>query len=989
MVSVLTTEETRLVDVVRTAGYILIALLNAFVIVVLAGSRGPQLGWLAGSFFAVLLFAQLLRRKKLRLGLTLGWIGLGVVAGALLVLLNTSDAPVFDRLRQLPVLNRLSTAFKFDEGTNAVRSLIWQGALNLATPHDAISFPDGTSDRFNIIRPLIGYGPESMYVAYNRYYPPDLAHFEARNASPDRSHNETWDALVITGLIGFLAYMLLFGSYFYYGFKWIGLVGSKFERILFPLLLILGGAISVVVFAAAVGWHALGVGVAFGVAAGLILYLIVSALINVFGKDEGTLRVNLSLRDQVMLIALVSAVMAHFIEIHLGIAIASTRTLFWAFTAMTLVLGMGWLDDSKRPASEAQVEGTEAVAEPAPADPPGAAGARPATAKSPATKPAGAAKPRPSSTGATRTTRSQRRVQQQAGSERRSSRGFLLPGWFNAVAVSGLFLGLILGILAFDFITNADRNTVVGRVFFDALTVVRGEPAYGVLGMVAITWILGAVLLVGDAHRSGTLGIPATNNLKPLAAALALCLSVSALVCVAFGTFVAGRLVDFVSARQNTVDTILGIAQQLAAFPAYLYVLIGIVMVLSAFLLRREEPVTVTKAMTPTGLAVLLVALPVGLWTMSTSNLQPIAADIVYKQAAPWDQQGAAILQPGTNVQGWDVAIEHYRKAIQLAPNEDFYYLWLGRALLEKAKTTQNVEALRSWPEDVPFTKVIDDGLQNWNRLPNSLPSAMMSREDLLTAARVILSEARVINPLNTDHSANLARMWRQAGDIATDPAVKQQRYDTSSKEYATATTLSPNNAQLWNEWASLYLYSLNDPAIGQAKLEHSLSIDDRFDQTYLLRGELLMQEAQQIDQQRLQAAQLLASIPATDTAKLEEAKAAQQAADDAFRAKLREARVQFTGAISANLDALQAYNVVTYIDQQLGDLTSAISVTLALLDRSPADWTGYKNLALLYRDANQPDLAREAARRAIELAPQDQQAGLQSLLDQLALPKP
>ena len=52
---------------------------------------------------------------------------------------------------------------------------------------------------------------------------PSLANVEARNASPDRSHNETWDSLVITGVVGFLAYMLLFGSVFYFGFLWIGL----------------------------------------------------------------------------------------------------------------------------------------------------------------------------------------------------------------------------------------------------------------------------------------------------------------------------------------------------------------------------------------------------------------------------------------------------------------------------------------------------------------------------------------------------------------------------------------------------------------------------------------------------------------------------------------------------------------------------------------------------------------------------------------------
>ncbi len=1005
--SVLTSDEVRLVDVVRTAGYILIALMNGFVVMALSGSRGPQLGMLAGLFFIVLLLAQLLRRKKLRLLLTLGWIGAGLAGGVFLVLLNMPDFKAFDGLRQMPILGRLGTALSFTEGTNAVRNLIWEGASELVAPHDPLVFPEQPSGSFmicagpdnkdacNAIRPLIGYGPESMYVAYNRFYPPELAHFEARNASPDRSHNETWDALVITGVFGLLAYMFLFGSFFYFGFKWIGLVRTRFEKILFPSLLVAGSVVSVIVFVGAVGSSALGVGVAFGVALGLLVYLIVSALINTFGKSGSEMRSDMRLRDQVMVIALLSAVMAHFIEIHLGIAIASTRTHFWAFAAMMVVLGMGWLNDSRvaAPADSAtaggQSAGASAASPPAPGAAPGAGSAVAAKSRAAEASPAAVASRR-------------RRRAAQSGkpgglpynqaavpSDRKSSSGLALPPWFGPVLVSGLFLGLMLGILAFDFTTNSDRNTVPAAVFWDALTKVRGERSYGILIMFLLTWTVGSLLLVGDAHRSGTLMIREKDNFAPLATAVALCMSVSLLVMVAFGAFIAGRLVDFVTAGQNTVDTILGIAGQLGAFPAYLYLLIGVVMIVTALLMRKEEPAQPRETMTAGGLALALIAFPIGLWTMSTSNLQPIAADIIYKQATPWDQQGGTVLQPGTNVQGWDMAIEHYRRAIALAPNEDFYYLWLGRALLEKAKSTQNIQALRSWPDNVSFTKVIDDGPQNWNRLPNTLPSANMSREDLLTAAEVILNEARIINPLNTDHSANLARMWRQSGDIATDPQVRQQRYLNSSKEYETATTLSPNNAVLWNEWGSLYLYAFNDLETAMQKLDHSLRIDDRFDQTYLLRGEVLMQQAARLDQQRQISAQIAATIPATDTKALREAQAAQQAADEAYRAKMREARIEFTSAISVNQSNTQAYNVLTYIDQQLGDIASAISVTQALIELNPADWNGYKNLALLYRDANQPDRAREAAQKALELAPQDQQAGLQAFIAQLAVSAP
>jgi tetratricopeptide (TPR) repeat protein len=407
-------------------------------------------------------------------------------------------------------------------------------------------------------------------------------------------------------------------------------------------------------------------------------------------------------------------------------------------------------------------------------------------------------------------------------------------------------------------------------------------------------------------------------------------------------------------------------------------------MITSAFLLRGEEPFIPAKTMSSGGLAALLILFPIAMYTMSTSNLQPIAADIIYKQASPWDSQGGTVLQQGTNVQGWDVAIEHYRRAIQLAPNEDFYYLWLGRALLEKAKATQDTQSVQTWSDTATFNKVIDDSANNWNRKANTLPSSALSREDLLIAAKIILTEARVINPLNTDHSANLARMWRQAGDIATDQNVKNERYQNASKEYQIATTLSPNNAVLWNEWGSLYLYSFNDYGKALEMLNKSLSLDSQYDQTYLLFGEYYMQQANALDQQRQQASQVVAQTPVTDTVKVNQAKATQQQADTAFKDKLKQAKIQFTTAISINVDSSQAYSILAYIDQQLGDLTSAISTTLSYIKKYPQDWNGYKNLALLYRDNKQTDLAKEALQKAIDIAPADQTQSLQNVLNQL-----
>ncbi|HEY3289667.1 MAG TPA: hypothetical protein VGK87_06030, partial [Anaerolineae bacterium] len=239
--SVLTTNEARISDVIRAAAFILIALLNSYVVLILAGSRGPQLGWLAGAGFIVLLLIQLIRNRKWRLWLTLGTVGLVIAALVFLFMLNFNRSATFDRLREFSLFSKLSSVMQTESGTNAVRVLIWEGDVKLVLPHQPLQFPDGRPDIFNAIRILVGYGPESMYVAYNPFYPTDLAHFEARNASPDRSHNETWDSLVITGLIGFVAYMFLYASFFYFGFKWIGLVSTRFEKVLFPVLWVLGG----------------------------------------------------------------------------------------------------------------------------------------------------------------------------------------------------------------------------------------------------------------------------------------------------------------------------------------------------------------------------------------------------------------------------------------------------------------------------------------------------------------------------------------------------------------------------------------------------------------------------------------------------------------------------------------------------------------------------------------------------------------------------
>jgi len=313
----------------RSTAYVFIAALQ-IITLLFSGSRGPLLGWLAGTFLLFVILSLLWRQRWL----TISVIVVAAVLGGLLVIFNIPNGPL-SGLRTIPGIGRLGQLLDTDSRTGRVRTLIWEGATDLVLPHEPLEYPDGHSDPFNFLRPLIGYGPESMYVAYNPFYPPELTQVEKRNASPDRSHNETWDSLVITGVFGLIAYLTLFGAIFYYGLKWLGFISTNRQRILFLALYVGGGILIALGFILAMGTQFLGVALPFGMMLGVLVYL---ALVALSGRYERPQSAGGQLKA-ITIAALLAAVMAHFAEINFGIAIAATRLYFWVFAALLILVG--------------------------------------------------------------------------------------------------------------------------------------------------------------------------------------------------------------------------------------------------------------------------------------------------------------------------------------------------------------------------------------------------------------------------------------------------------------------------------------------------------------------------------------------------------------------------------------------------------------------------------------------------------------------------
>jgi tetratricopeptide (TPR) repeat protein len=297
-------------------------------------------------------------------------------------------------------------------------------------------------------------------------------------------------------------------------------------------------------------------------------------------------------------------------------------------------------------------------------------------------------------------------------------------------------------------------------------------------------------------------------------------------------------------------------------------------------------------------------------------NMQFIQADVIYKTGLQFDDTG----QP-------QAAVPLFQRALALAPSEDYYYLFLGRAYLN---------------------------------VTNSLAD-QAQRDQVLTEAEQQLKVARRLNPLNTDHTANLARLNRRWAELSSDPALRGQRAAAANGYYAQAVELSPNNAGLWNEWAALAFQVSGDPVAAQQKLGQSFAQDTLFEQTYLLQGDLYAWQAQQsVDPAAQQAA-------------------FQQAIDTYLEGMaIAETRAAPSGNLRVNLAA--AY-------EGAGRLADAIQVYQQVLDRADAGvdpWRVNLRIAELYAQLGDYGQARAFGQLALQATPETDKPNIQAWLDTL-----
>ena len=595
----------------------------------LTQSRGPWLG--LGVGLAVFALAMWLvgRSKGVRwMARFGGTVSAMVLAGVVFIaVLNIPGSPL-KALNDLPVfgrgVERLSTLFRTEDGTGKVRELIWKGAADLIIAEPA--------------RALIGWGPESMYVAYNPYYPAELARWELRNATPDRSHNAEFDQMVTLGVLGLFAYYFLVAAFFFYGIRVLRRVRST--------------------------------------------------------------------KDQLLLIALLSVMAAHFIEIQTGIQIAATWTYFYSVIGLLVAFGYyvtPHLREKEEPVAETvpaleRVRGNGAVQNEAEALTPATPLAAPRATtvatqqkQKTATMSVTNGKAKPEANG-----RGDNRGIRRDGAQR-------APGEERPTA----------------------RSSEARR---------RHAPSYQLRGT------------KGEAQERWY-----SNPLR------------------------------------------LGV----------------------------------------------YIALALGVWTFNFGltlpginipgvNSATVRADSYYKNGLTYDGQKA-----------WPESISYYRQAIALQPNQDYYYLFLGRSWLEFAKQTDNeqenyrIRFSNQTRLDVPCNVA--------SQAYADTKARAAEKECRLRQSEYVLNLAHNMNPLNSDHYANLGRLYLYWADATGLGDATKSKLAVENLKAASERT--PGNAQLRDELAVAYSRD-NQFAKAIETLQGSQALDPFFARTPSLLGQLYQERA-------------------------------------------------------------------------------------------------------------------------------------------------
>ena len=470
-----------------------------------------------------------------------------------------------------------------------------------------------------------------------------------------------------------------------------------------------------------------------------------------------------------------------------------------------------------------------------------------------------------------------------------------------------LINALILAVLFYEFTNNHERLHDPLAILWRSLTYVihHNQSSYTVLGLIIVIWTLCSIIAACELSRRGLL-----KSTLDWIIALALLASSSLGMAFLFALSLANQLKNLVSSPM-TESTL--VAENIIGIYNSFCLTLFLTILLTSLTLMYGKKTSLRPFRRPWTLLLLLPPiLCSGYVWISYSNLNPIRADIMIREGGISQSRNRP-----------DDAIAHFQRAIELWPS-DICYSKLGGGLVARSNSADSTPGGRL-NENTQLSEVM---LLDTRKMQN------LSRSDLFYAARTVLLHALELNPLYADHINNLTRVYRRWTSLTTDSKEKARLADQTIVFYKQATTISPQNVILWNEWASFYLDQKSDVDSALKTIEKSFALDSKFSQTYLVAGNIYLKQQ--------------------DWSKAGES---------------------FSKALSVTPNLPEAYDKLAYIFYEQGKYKESISANknvLRIMPDDPAIWKTHKNLAILYTQIGDPESALPHVEQALARAPTD-----------------
>ena len=220
-------------------------------------------------------------------------------------------------------------------------------------------------------------------------------------------------------------------------------------------------------------------------------------------------------------------------------------------------------------------------------------------------------------------------------------------------------MGLVMATLGYDHITGVFETSAGG---------------YSIPWLLALTWLAGGALIMFEWQR-GVSRDDRSGILVPMLAYILISLGIFFSVTALHHSIVSHE------PAITTIDDLVSYSRTLSnAVVVYYAVLFSIILLVALALAAGRAKLAPSLAGWPGAVVVPVLVVVVSVLVFST-NANLVRADTHYKQGLNWDDQAQ-----------WDASIALYKESMRLAPEQDWYHLFMARALLEKAQSVSDDE---------------------------------------------------------------------------------------------------------------------------------------------------------------------------------------------------------------------------------------------------------------------------------------------------------